>query len=158
LEKNKKRVMKYMFNGKTYALGDIHGVLEPLERMEKVVDLSKDRVFLLGDYVDRVNTDIFHSKTANFKNKNIVIFEHTPIDQMEGWKENGYKNLLQDGSTLEIIEHSKGFICPVINKSKGYINIDTFGVCNFRYPTIYQNLSYTLLNLDDLTYMTIQKQ
>jgi len=291
-----------MFNGKTYVLGDIHGVLEPLEKVEKIVDLSKDRVFLLGDYIDRgnegykvlkylmgkntfdpessgihcllgnhdvnllidiidynayntedseyvanfireslnlpskynldkinlfeiqsflfelpliykitlndknyflvhaalpsgridklintrlsniskrdydkinyilwerenflFNTDVFHSK-----DKNIVIFGHTPVDKMKGWKENGYKNLLQDGSTSEIVEIKKNsfFKCrqkinlvhPVINESRGYINIDTFGVCNFRYPDVYQNLSYTLLNLDDLTYTTIQKQ
>jgi serine/threonine protein phosphatase 1 len=42
-------------NGNLYAIGDIHGSLEALERlMEKISpDLSRDRLLFVGDYIDR---------------------------------------------------------------------------------------------------------
>ena len=42
-------------NGNLYAIGDIHGSLDALERlMEKInPDLQRDRLLFVGDYIDR---------------------------------------------------------------------------------------------------------
>ena len=42
-------------SGDLYAIGDIHGSLESLERLlEKInPDLTRDRLVFVGDYIDR---------------------------------------------------------------------------------------------------------
>jgi serine/threonine protein phosphatase 1 len=42
-------------SGDLYAIGDIHGSLESLERlMDKInPDLNRDRLVFVGDYIDR---------------------------------------------------------------------------------------------------------
>ena len=98
---------------KTFVIGDIHGCFEQLQKLLKVInpDLKKDRLIMLGDYIDRgPNSYLTLQKVSNLQKKfgdqHVVLLrgnhEQMALDYLHNptfssnWRYNGGDSTLAD--------------------------------------------------------------